>query len=90
MTEDGEPAEKPEWHTGALWGILAVLLVLGAAGSATVVYGVLGWWAGSLVDAAVAAVGAATAVLALLFTLGILYRVDRYRGVPHRRVELFE
>ncbi|HYB63261.1 MAG TPA: hypothetical protein VEE86_02420 [Thermoplasmata archaeon] len=82
--------ETPVWRTGTLWGILAVLLVFGAVGSATFVYGLLALWAGSWFGAAEAAVGAVVAVLALLFMIGILYRVDRYRGVVGRRFELFE
>jgi hypothetical protein len=30
------------------------------------------------------------AALCILFVTGILYRVDRLRGVPHREVALFE
>lgn len=84
------PSEKPTWQTGALWGVLAVLLVLGAVGSATLVYGLLVLWSGAWFGAAVAAAGAIVATLALLFMIGVLYRVDRYRGVVGRKVELFE
>ena len=83
-------AERPVWKTGWLWAILGVLLVLGAAGSATFVYGVLAVLDGGLDGAIVGALGAVVAVLALLFMIGILYRVDRYRGAVARRVELFE
>jgi hypothetical protein len=82
--------ERPVWKTGWLWGILGLLLLFGALGSATFVYGLLGLAAGNLLYAAAVAFGAGVAVLALLLMVGILYRVDRYRGVPHRRVELFE
>jgi hypothetical protein len=82
--------EVPVWRTGTLWGVLAVLLVFGAVGSGTLVYGVLELVAGSWVGAVVAAFGALVAFLALLFMVGILYRVDRYRGALGRRVELFE
>lgn len=82
--------EKPVWKTGTLWGVLAVLLVFGAVGSATFVYGLLGVLAGAWLDAAVAGLGAVVAILALLFMIGILYRVDRYRGAVGRRVQLFE
>ena len=34
--------------------------------------------------------GAFVASLMLLLVTGILYRVDRLRGVPHRRIELFD
>jgi heme A synthase len=83
-------AERPVWRTGALWGILAVLLVFGAVGSATLVFGLLGIVSGSVFGLAEASVGALVAFLALLFTVGILYRVDRYRGAVGRRVEFFE
>lgn len=73
-----------------LWGLLGLLLVFGTVGAATFVYGVVGTGAGRLVDLAVAGVGGAIAVLSFLFMAGILYRVDRYRGATHRRVEFFE
>ena len=82
--------ETPQWKTGALWGILAVLLVLGSAGGATLVYGLLGLAAGVLADLTAVAAGGAVAFLAFLVMAGILYRVDRYRGANHRRIELFE
>ena len=86
-----DPApEQPVWRTGALWGILAVLLVLGAVGSATFVYGLLAVLGGTIVGIAAAALGAVVAILALLFMIGILYRVDRYRGAVGRKVEFFE
>ncbi len=88
MTET--PATRPTWKTGTLWGILGLFLVIGTAGAATFVYGVLGLTAGDLLYAIPLAVGALVAVLAFLFLAGILYRVDRYRGATQRRVELFE
>ncbi len=88
MTET--PATRPTWKTGTLWGILGLFLVIGTAGAATFVYGVLGLAAGDLLYAIPLAVGALVAVLAFLFLAGILYRVDRYRGATQRRVELFE
>ncbi len=85
-----EPAERPAWKTGTLWGILAVLLVFGTVGAATVVYGCLGLLAGDLLYAIAVVVGGLVAVLSFLFIAGILYRVDRYRGAVLRRVEFFE
>jgi len=85
-----ENAERPVWRTNVLWGILAVFLVIGTVGGATFVYGVLDAVAGSWFGLLIAALGATVATLAFLFMAGILYRVDRYRGVTGRRVELFE
>jgi hypothetical protein len=79
---------RPTW--GALWGILAVLLVLGTVALATVVYGLIGLVAGNLVASVPLVVGAIGSVVVFLLMAGILYRVDRVRGVAHRRVELFE
>jgi hypothetical protein len=83
-------AGTPSWNTAWLWGILALLLVFGTVGSATVVYGLLGLVTGDLVDLVPIVLGAVVAALAFLFMAGILYRVDRYRGANHRRIELFE
>ena len=85
---DADP--RPQWKTGILWGILALFLIVGAAGSATVVYGLSGLVTGDLWDLVAVLVGAVVAALAFLFMAGILYRVDRYRGANERRVELFE
>jgi hypothetical protein len=84
------PAERPTWKTGTLWGVLAVLLGVGTLGAATFAFGVVGVASGNLADAIAIVVGAVVGVLAFLFIAGILYRVDRYRGTPQRRVELFE
>ena len=83
-------ATTPTWNTRPLWGILAVLLVVGTLGAATFVFGVLGVVGGSLLSLVWATVGAVLAGLSFLFMAGILYRVDRYRGIPHRRIDLFE
>lgn len=85
-----EPAETPVWRTGALWGVLGVLLVVGTLGAATVVYGLTGAATGNLWDLFAVGFGAIVAALAFLFMAGILYRVDRYRGATQRRVEFFE
>ena len=85
-----EPDDRPKWRTNVIWGILAVLLVVGSVGAATFVYGLSGLLAGAWVGAIIAAVGAFVAFLAFLFMAGLLYRIDRYRGVNGRRVELFE
>jgi CBS domain containing-hemolysin-like protein len=88
MTEPELPPEKA--RTGALWGVLAVLLVFGAVGSATFVDGFLGLLAGSWFSVIVAVVGAFVALLSVLFMIGILYRVDRLRGAVGRKVAFFE
>ena len=85
-----ETAEKPVWKTGWLWGILAILLLLGTIGAATFVYGLTGLVTGDGYSVIPLTLGALVAVLAFLFMAGVLYRVDKYRGTPQRRVELFE
>jgi len=85
-----DTAERPVWRTNVLWGILAVFLVFGSVGAATLVYGLTMILAGNWVGVPVAGFGAAVAIIAFLFLVGILYRVDRYRGANGRRVELFE
>lgn len=82
--------ETPKWRTGVLWGILAVFLVFGSVGLATVVYGVAGAIGGHPWDVIALPIGVAMAALSFLFMAGILYRVDRYRGIEQRRVPLFE
>jgi hypothetical protein len=83
-------ATRPSWNTAPLWGILAILLVVGTVGAATLVDGLLRLLSGSLWGLVPLAVGGLVAVLSLLFMAGILYRVDRYRGANRRRVEFFE
>ena len=85
-----ETEERPRWKTGWLWGILAGFLVVGSAAAATAVYGAQALVAGEPLGLLFLAGGSVGAALAFLFTLGILYRVDRYRGATGRRVELFE
>jgi hypothetical protein len=43
-----------------------------------------------LLDIPVTLAATFVTILCVLFVLGILYRVDRLRGVPHREVALFE
>jgi membrane protein YdbS with pleckstrin-like domain len=85
-----DPSPKPVWKTGWLWGILAFLLMIGTVGAATFVYGLTGLVAGDALSAIAMGFGALVAILAFLFMAGVLYRVDKYRGTPQRRVELFE
>ena len=86
---DGSP---PAYRTGWLWGVLVVLLMIGTVAAAFVVYGLTDLFANGnwLVDVPAFLGGAIVASVAMLLLTGILYRVDRLRGVPHREVRLFE
>jgi hypothetical protein len=83
---------KPEYRTGWLWGVLAILLLIGTVAAAFVVYGLTQLFATGnwLVDVPTFVGGAFVACLAMLLLTGMLYRVDRLRGVAHREVRLFE
>jgi hypothetical protein len=83
---------KPQYRYGTLWGILALLLLVGIVASAFFVYGLTDLFATgrALWDVPILLVGGFVATVMLLLVIGILYRVDRVRGVPHRRVELFD
>jgi hypothetical protein len=82
----------PVYRTGALWIVLCILLVLGTVSSALVVWGLLNAYVTGdyAFDAAVVIGGAFAAIFFFLLLSGILYRIDVLRGVPHRRVMLFE
>lgn len=83
---------KAQDKTGALWVVLTLLLLGGTLGSAFFVYGLANLWATGrwIVDVPVLVVGAFVATFLFLLLTGVLYRVDRLRGVPHREVRLFE
>jgi hypothetical protein len=75
-----------------LWGILLLFSLGGTVAGAYVV-----WGASSLVlthqyllYVPVTVAATFVTVLCILFVSGILYKVDRLRGVPHREVALFE
>ena len=89
MTEAEGP---PKYRTGVLWAVLLLFMMGGTIAAVYVVWGVSQLVTGgpAALDVAVALVGAVATVLCVLFVLGILYRVDRLRGVPHREVALFE
>ncbi len=88
MTEEiPGPSRSP---TAVLWGILALFLVFGAVGLAAVVYGLETVLSSPVVGGLALGVGAVGAFLSFLFTAGILYRVDRYRGANQRKVAFFE
>lgn len=85
-----EPA-PPKYKTGWLWGVLAIFVTIGTAASAFVVYGIQetleGFWFPYL---PIAFAAGFVALLCILLITGILYRVDRFRGTPHKVVALFE
>jgi hypothetical protein len=84
-------APAPVYRTGWLWGVLALFLLVGTVASAFVVYGFLGVLGGNLFPSLpIAVVAGFVAVVALLILTGMLYRIDRLRGTPHREVRLFE
>ncbi|MFZ0890977.1 MAG: hypothetical protein WB778_01635 [Thermoplasmata archaeon] len=87
-----EVGAEPQFRTGALWGVLAVLLVIGTVAAAVVVYGASNWLLGGpwWIALPTIGVGAVVSVVALLLMLGVLYRVDRFRGTPHKEVRFFE
>lgn len=87
-----EPDTRPRYRTGVLWGILLLFMLVGTLSAAYVVWGVseLVETGRYLVDVPVAVIAGFVAALCFLFATGILYRVDRLRGVPHREVALFE
>lgn len=87
---DTVPTTK--YRTGWLWGILLLFSLGGTVAGAYVV-----WGASSLVlthqyflYGPITAAALVGAVLCILFVSGILYKVDRLRGVAHREVALFE
>jgi hypothetical protein len=84
--------EAPKYRTGALWGVLAVLLLMGTVASAFFVWGVTDLYGTGrlLLDVPVLIVSGFLTTFAFLLLVGVLYRVDRLRGVPHRRIELFD
>ena len=85
-------AEAPKYRTGVIWGVLTLLMVLGTVAAATTVYAFLGLVGSNqyLLDGLLFVVAAGASVFLIMLIAGILYRIDRLRGVPHRRVELFE
>jgi hypothetical protein len=83
---------SPTYRTGALWAVLMLFMLGGAVSAAYVVWGLseLALTGRYLVDLPVAVAAAFLTLLCFLFVTGILYRVDRLRGIPHRKVRLFE
>jgi hypothetical protein len=89
---DGTPEPTPQYRTGAIWLVLALLLTVGTVGAAFFVWGLTDLYSMGryLYDVPAIVVGGIVACFTMLLITGILYRVDRLRGVPHKRVELFE
>ncbi|HZY70364.1 MAG TPA: hypothetical protein VFF67_05225 [Thermoplasmata archaeon] len=90
MSEPAVPS--PSYRTGWLWAVLALILFVGTLAAAYFVYGLTSWLSTGewLPFLPIAVVAAFVASVAMLLVTGILYRVDRFRGVAHRRIELFE
>lgn len=84
--------KPPQYRTGALWGVLTLLLLIGTLASAFFVYGLTDLFSTGryVFDVPILMTGAFVAGVALLLIIGVLYRVDRLRGTPHRRIELFD
>jgi hypothetical protein len=82
----------PKYRYGTLWGVLAIFLLIGTVAAAFFVYGLsdLLTTGNAVWDVPILLAGAFVASIMLLLLVGILYRVDRLRGVPHRRMELFD
>ena len=87
-----EPSSKPKYKTGWLWAILLLFMAAGTISATYVVWGLsnLVLTGQYLIDIPVAVGASVATIVCVLFTAGILYRVDRLRGVPHREVALFE
>lgn len=87
-----EPGPTPKYRTGVLWSILLLLSLGGTVSATYVVWGLsdLAVTRHYLLDVPLAVAGLFFAGLCILLVTGILYRVDRLRGVPHREVALFE
>jgi hypothetical protein len=82
----------PTYSTGPLWVVLTLLLLAGTVAAAFFVYALVdlfgaGRW---LLDVPLLVGSGFLATFFLLLVTGVLYRVDRFRGVPHREVRLFE
>jgi len=82
----------PPNRTGVIWVVLAFLLTVGTVGAAFFVWGLTDLYSMGryFFDIPAMVGGAAVACFSMLLITGILYRIDRLRGVPHRRIELFE
>src|SRR5262249_44319566 len=87
-----ETAPAVRYRTGPIWVVLSLLVLGGTVAAAFFVFGLAdlfatGNWAW---DVPLIGVAGVAATFLLLLVTGILYRIDRLRGVPHREVRLFE
>ncbi len=82
----------PAYRTGPLWALLTLLLLGGTVSAAFFVWGLTDLFASSrwFLDVPVLVIAGFLATFFLLLLTGVLYRVDRLRGVSHREVRLFE
>lgn len=85
-------SDAPKYRTGPLWGVLTLLLLVGTVAAGFFVWGLTDLWGSGrwYLDLPVLAGSAFVATFSMLLLTGVLYRVDRLRGVPHREVRLFE
>lgn len=87
------PADAPpKYRTGVIWLVLSVLLGAGTVAAAFFVWGLTGLFGSGpiVLDVAAIVLGAGVALYVMMLLAGVLYRIDRLRGVPHRRIEIFE
>ena len=91
MSEEGQGAGA-HYTTRWLWIVLALFLLVGTVAAAFVVYGLTDLWSTGrwFPDLPITLVAGFVATFVLLLMTGILYRVDRLRGVAHRQVRLFD
>ncbi len=84
--------EPPRYRTGPLWAVLTLLLLGGTVSAAFFVWGLTDLFSSNrwYLDVPVLVLAGFLATFFLLLLTGVLYRVDRLRGVPHREVSLFE
>ncbi|HZY91345.1 MAG TPA: hypothetical protein VFG07_01015 [Thermoplasmata archaeon] len=82
----------PSYHTGPLWAVLTLLLLGGTVAAAFFVWALTDLFSSArwYVDVPALAAAGFAATFCLLLLTGVLYRIDRLRGVPHREVPLFE
>lgn len=85
---DATPRAKPR----VLWYVLSALYLAGAGSAIVGLFALANVMAGFqvLLWLPIGVLGIAGGLFCLYLTLGVLYRVDRYRGNLTRRVQMFE